>query len=82
MLENVVDYDSDNEGQDNNGSDFDFLNPDLLDVAIENNGNNIDFTPATSRIENMWDDLMQYKLDVVCRLWITGYSVIPEVDEV
>ena len=52
MLENVVDYDSDNEGQDNNRSDFDFLNPDLLDVAIENNGNNIDFTPATSRIEN------------------------------
>ena len=42
MLENVVDYDSDNEGQDNNRSDFDFLNPDLLDVAIENNGNNID----------------------------------------
>ena len=32
MLENVVDYDSDNEGQDNNRSDFDFLNPDLLDV--------------------------------------------------
>jgi hypothetical protein len=52
MLANVRDEDAENEGQ-GNRSEFNFLNPDLIDVDLQNNdGNNVNFTPATSSVEN------------------------------
>ena len=53
MLDNVIDDDSDYEGQEYDANEFNFLNPDLLDVGIEDNdGNDINFTPVTASVEN------------------------------
>ena len=53
MLDNVMDDDSDYEGQECDTNEFNFLNPDLLDVDVEDNdGNDINFTPATASVEN------------------------------
>ena len=52
MLDDVMDYDSDNEG-DGNTSEFNFLNPDLIDVdQQDNDASNVNFTPATASVEN------------------------------
>ena len=51
MMANIMDDDPNNAGPDR--TDFNFLNPDLLDVDVAtNDGNVTNFTPATASVNN------------------------------